>query len=311
MERVCGLDAPMPDARGCVAVLGFFDGMHLGHRALMAAARAEADRLSLPLHVFTFADGTGIKADQPRLSSEEDRCAALLGAGASLVVEGDFRAMAPLSAVAFVDDILIGRMGARAAFCGFNFRFGRDAAGDAPLLRRLMEERGREAYIVPAVFAAGEQVSSGAIRAALAAGEPERAAALLGRPYTLTGMIEHGRALGRTIGCPTVNLHLPVGLALPRFGVYAGFCRIGTWVFRAVTNLGVRPTVSQSGRVSLESHLLDCNENLYGQRATVAFLRYLREERRFDDLAALEAQIARDTEAARSVALPEGNEEER
>ncbi len=284
-----------------VVALGFFDGVHRGHTALLERAKQEAAARGVSFAVFSFSDEGGIKEGAPRLSGEEERLSLLAAAGVEILYLFDFAAIAGLSPADFVKDILLDRLACAAAVCGFNFRFGAGGAGDAATLSRLLAAEGAPTVILPPYEEDGAAVSSSAIRAAVEGGEAERAARLLGRPFAFTGEVVHGNALGRVIGYPTANIIPPAGRVIPARGVYVVSCAVdGVGDLPAVANVGVRPTVeTDCAAVNCEVHLLAPVSDLYGKRLTVSFLSRLREEKKFESAAALGKQIAADIENAK------------
>ena len=283
-----------------VVALGFFDGVHRGHVALLERARQEAAARGVAFAVFSFADEGGIKAGAPRLTGEEERISLLEAAGVERLYLFDFAAVRDLSPADFVKDILLDRLACVAAVCGFNFRFGKGGAGDVEMLSALLSAKGVPTVVLPPYEEGGVAVSSSVIRAAVENGEAERAAFLLGRPYAFTGEVVHGHALGREMGYPTANIMPPVGRVIPAHGVYAVSCAIdGVGALPAVANVGVRPTVEEDACVNCEVHLLAPVSDLYGKRLTVSFLSRLREEKKFESTAALAKQIAADIENAK------------
>lgn len=286
-----------PDAARVIS-LGFFDGLHRGHRELLDRAGGVAEERGLESAVFTFAD-EGVKPGESRLMSFEEKLDALDSSGIFTVFAASFDAVRSLSPEEFVRDVLVGRCGARVAVCGFNFRFGRDASGDAEELARLMKRYGGEAIVLDAIKVEGETVSSSAIRAALAGGDVTGAAMMLGYPYTLTSPVEHGARIGRTIDFPTLNQYFPEGSVIPRYGVYVVECRVCGENMRGVCNVGVRPTVGGDPRPRCETHVFGFSDEIYGERVSVRFLEFLRPETAFGSIGELRAQIARDVLAAR------------
>ena len=284
-----------------VIALGFFDGVHRGHAALLARAVEEAKRRGVLSAVFAFSDGGGIKAGAPRLTTEEERLSLLAAAGIDRVYLFDFAAICDLSPAAFAEEILVRGLSCVAAVCGFNFRFGAGGAGNADTLHSLLATHALPVAVLPPYEVDGIPVSSSAIRAAAEAGEMEKAAALLGRPFSLVGEVVHGKALGREIGYPTANLILTPGKVMPAWGVYAALCAVDDGApVPAVANLGVRPTV-EGGQATpnCEAHLFREMGDLYGRRLRVSLLRRLRGEIKFNSIADLRAQIAQDTAKAK------------
>ncbi len=311
--RVVRRFAELPAAaRGAAVAIGNFDGVHLGHRAVLEAARRLACAHASPFGVVTFEphprevlDPSGAPARLTPFRAKAERLRAL---GVELLCVLPFnRALARLEPEAFVRDLLVGRLGVRAVATGVDFRFGRERRGDVSLLAELARCLGLSFEAVPPVAVDGERCSSSAIRAHLAAGRVERAARLLGYTYEIEGRVCTGDRRGRALGFPTANLAPPPGQQLPADGVYAVIAHIRGEAAESshpgVANLGYRPTFAGTRRL-LEVHLLDGSFELYGRRLRVAFVARLREERRFTDQTALVDQITRDCEAARQILCP-------
>jgi len=288
---------PMP-----VITIGNFDGVHLGHRALIDRTRAMADALSVPAGVLTFdpAPQQVLRPESasPRIQSLAQRIEALARTGLDLVVVEPFdRELASLTAETFADRILAERLGVSGLALGYDFRFGQARAGSVETLRERLQVPIEQ---LSAVLLDDEPVSSSRIRRALLAGEVGLASRCLGRLHAVRGTVMAGDRRGRTLGFPTANLRQLEGLA-PARGVYATWAWHGGQRHRAVANLGVRPTVDGVDAVDvvLEVHLLDFTGDLYGATLDVEFAAYIRGEQAFSDLDALRAQIARDAQAAR------------
>jgi len=284
-----------------VVVIGNFDGVHLGHQAVLRQARALADARGLRCVVLTFDPhpsevlGRGVP---PRLTTLARRIELLRQHGATdVAVEPFTTELASWSPERFAKELLSDRLGTRVVVVGSNFRFGNKRAGDFDTLRTLGTTHGFEALAAEVAGDAEGPFSSTRVRDALAAGEVERAAHVLGRPHALSGVVEHGDARGRTIGFPTANLG-GVEEMLPPHGVYAVRVVDGAETRGGVMNLGVRPTV---GGLSLriEAHVFDFDADLYGKTLRVELVARLRGEQKFAGLAELQAQIAKDAEAAR------------
>ncbi len=273
--------------------LGLFDGLHPGHRqVILAAVQGVEDTVSRC--VFTFRLDTVTTKDIPGgLCSPEEQRLLLEDMGVDEWFEADFSDIRHLSPAEFVRDILYARLGAVQVTCGYNYRFGAGGAGDAALLTALCGEYGIAVTVVPEVDAGGTPISSTAIRQALACGDMPAVRRLWGRPYRLRQPVTEGQKLGRRLGLPTINQTLPAGMACPRFGVYASCVQVGTAVYPAVTNIGVRPTVGAEAPLA-ETYILDFDGDLYGTSPTVYPLRFLREERPFPSLEALKSQIEQD-----------------
>ena len=282
--------------------LGVFDGVHLGHRALIthlvrgsrAAGAAAIAATFDPLPIEVLAPG----APPSALSDAEERCALLHEAGADAVAlirfDEPFAALPPETFVArLLSAGAVGRV-----VVGTDFRFGRGRSGDLTLLRQLGRQHGFEVDEFPPLEARGAVVSSTRIRNALRAGEVELAAALLGRPYAVSGTVVHGEQRGRGLGYPTINIETPPGRLLPKDGIYAMWVDVGDGRHSAAASLGLRPTFG-SGPRRLEAFLLDFSGELYDAQVRASFVHRLRDELYFEGPEALAAQIAEDVEAAR------------
>lgn len=295
-----------------VVAVGNFDGVHAGHRALVARAVGLAVERGLPAVGLTFDPHPAavLRPDTAPglLQTPDERVAALRAAGLDDVVVRRFDAeLAGLSPAAFVADVLVGELGAAVVVVGENFRFGRGAAGDVAVLRTLCAEHGIEVDAVPLVAGAEGPVSSSRLRAELAEGDVAAVAAALGRPFALDGAVVHGEGRGRTIGIPTANVAVDAARLLPADGVYAcraaGIDAAGAAVAApAVVNVGRRPTFDGAGR-TVEAHLLDvpADLDLYGGWLRLEFLARIRGERRFDGPEALVARIRTDVAEARAL----------
>ena len=283
--------------------IGVFDGVHIGHRALIAhldrgagAAGARAVAVTFdPLPIQVLAPG----APPSALSDAVERSVLLHQAGVDDVALVTFdRALAASPPEHFVE-LLASAGTVRRVVVGADFRFGRDRLGDTTFLRRLGERAGFGVDVPPAVADSGGVVSSTRIRNSLLAGDVVEATRLLGRLYTVTGRVVHGEHRGRGLGYPTINLETPIGRLLPRDGIYAMWVEIEGVRHRAAASLGVRPTFGAGPR-RLEAFLIDFSGELYGADVRAAFARRLRDELHFDGPDALAAQIAKDVEAARA-----------
>ncbi len=298
----------LPEAvRGATVALGNFDGVHRGHAAVIHAAHAA--RPDAPLAVLTFEPHPRevLRPDDPpfRLTLPAERADALAGLGVALLFEVPFTpAFSLMSAESFVSEVLHDGLGARHLASGRDFAFGHRKGGDAAFLAARAEALGMGLTLVPPVADAEGPLSSSRIRRALQEGYPERAAAELGRPWTIRGTVAHGDARGRTIGFPTANIALGRHLE-PARGVYAVTVRLPDGTIRGgAANIGRRPTVNAGPESRLEAHVFDFEGDLYGADLTVALHAYLRPEVKFAGLAELRAQIAADAaEARRLLAL--------
>ena len=283
-------------AGGRIVVLGNFDGVHRGHQALLAAAASIKKALSLPVTVWSFDALPGAC-----LTTPAHRRDTLYAYGADEVIYDRFERVRTFSPERFFREILVESLQAKVCVCGFNYSFGQNGAGNAETLAALCREAGLLCHVVPAVAANGEAVSSTRIRTLLREGRVAEAGDLLGHPYELAGTVENGRHFGRTMGLPTVNQRFGEGLCLPMRGVYATYCRIGREVYPSVTNIGCCPTVTDGKKTVMETHIIDFQGELYGQEVAVGFLQWLREERRFPSVEALQEEIAENGRRAREI----------
>ena len=302
MQIVRGLDQYRPDAPPSVVAQGTFDGIHLGHQAVIRMAVGRARTLGVRSVAVTF-DPNPLAVLRPaeappELLPLEERLERIGELGPEVCLVIPFTAeFSQVEAETYVQDVLLGLLGAREIVVGFNHAFGRGARGTPELLRRLAEPAGVLVHVVAPLRVDGVAVSSTSIREALRDGDVGRAASLLGRPYTLAGVVTRGAARGRALGVPTANLPGFPGLLLAD-GVYTARASWDGKFAPAVVNVGVRPTVDGATRL-MEAHLLDVAPDLYGRRLTLAFLHRIRAERRFDSLDALRAQITEDVATAR------------
>ena len=283
------LDLPKEDR---VIALGCFDGTHPGHEALFRATVAEARRLGATPSVFTFSDFLPQKGAP--LSTLEERLNGMKGCGIETVFLCAFSAVKSLSPETVTEDILKGALGAVSTVCGFNYRFGAGAKGNGETLRAAFPE----ARQLPAVTYDGAPISSSRIRAALENGKVEEAHALLGRPYSVTGEVSHGKGAGHLFGFPTANVAVPT--LLPARGVYETRVTVDGESYVGLSDVGIRPTVENGGEERVESFLLDFSGDLYGKRITISFLRRLRDEKRFENPEALRTQIEKDVKTIKN-----------
>lgn len=307
MKLFRGLDTRGVAPRGCVATIGNFDGVHLGHQALLRRLADRGAELDLPVLVVTFeplpVEFLAHGQAPARLTSLAEKAEAMRSAGVDRVWVLRFnQRLARLGPEEFVQRVLVKGAHARHVVVGDDFRFGRERAGDLDLLRALGPGHGFEAAGMDSYRRDGHRVSSTRVREALAAGDMETAQALLGRPYGICGRVVRGEALGRKLGYPTANLVVSRRPAVE--GIFAVEVEgAGDGRVPGVASLGTRPTVD-GRRLLLETHLFDFQGDLYGSRIRVIFRARLREEQRFDSLDALTEQMKRDEERAREILSP-------
>jgi riboflavin kinase/FMN adenylyltransferase len=296
------LQIPAPTA----VAIGKFDGVHLGHRRLLEEVRKKKQE-GLLAAVLTFDPppevffGKG-EAGQLLTNGEKETLLTALGMDilAYFPLNGTTAAMEPED---FVGEVLRERMQMRHICAGDDLRFGAGGQGDSNLLKGLAERQGFGFDIIPKLCHGGREISSTYVRETVMKGDMPLAAKLLGTPYMLSGLVHEDRRLGRTLGFPTANFDPPAEKVLPPRGVYSCTvsCRHGE--YSGITNIGVKPTVSGAGRVSVESHLFDFGGNLYGEHIEVRLREFIRPERKFADVAELKAQIEEDIRACFMVSV--------
>ncbi len=289
--------------RGSAVALGNFDGIHVGHRAIIRDCVELARREGLSGVVWTFSTHPQLELSDDfsgNILSLEDKIRLLEGLGVSCLCLEEFSRVRSLSCEQFCREILIDRLDAKAVFCGFNFRFGRGGEGDADFLKRYLEPRGVRVVVSDPICLDGDVVSSTRIRRLLSEGDVASVSRLLARPYSIRFPVEHGQRLGTAIGFPTINQSFPSEYVIPRKGVYAVRVRFDGVSYGGVCNVGCRPTVSQTGEITAETHLFDFEGDLYGKSVAVEFLRFLRPEEKFASVEELRDQIRRDQALARS-----------
>ncbi len=280
----------------CVA-LGNFDGLHLGHRALLEQSAGIAAGEGLTTCVWCFTSHP--RPEEGLILSHERRLALFDKLGTQIYVHEDFLSVKELTAAEFVEKILIGKLNAAHVVCGFNYTFAKNASGNAGLLGELLGKHGVTLTVVPPVTAFGRTVSSTFVRELIADGDITRANALLVDPFTIDSPVVKGRGFGRTMGFATVNQPLDPAMALPRFGVYASVVETDGGRFRALTNVGVRPTFLEGAAPNCESALIGFSGALYGKKVKTELRKFIREEKKFGSAAELYAQIEKDAEDVR------------
>lgn len=299
------VEGKSPCPQGSVVCIGAFDGLHLGHRALVGHVRERARAAGLAAVALSFEplprEFFGREQSPPRLLLPRAKFEGLRALGMDVVGLLRFNAaMAAMSAEDFVERVLVQRLSAREVWVGPEFRFGHGRRGGLALLQALGEKQGFSAGAIAPVVAGGMRVSSTALRQQLAAGDLDGAALELGRRYAISGKVVRGRQLGRQLGYPTANLRL-AGKRPALSGIYASWVHgIGPGPRASVSSLGTRPTV-QGVEPLLEAHVFDFDGDLYGRRIEVEFVAKLRDEEKFDDLPALVRQMDRDAAQARRV----------
>ena len=289
---------------GCVATLGTFDGLHLGHQALIQETLECARRLSRPALMVSFEpmprEFLQPHAPPARLTNFRERWRLLQGSGLDALLLLRFtESLRSMSGAEFLG-LLRERLGLQALVVGYDFRFGREGEASAEFLQSIAPSHGFTVHVVPPVRVSGERASSSAVRSALAVGELAGAQVLLGRRYAMRGRVVRGQQLGRELGYPTANMRLR-RIRIPLGGIFAVRVHgIGDDALPGVASLGTRPTVGGAEPL-LETHVFDFKGDLYGRELEIEFVARIRDELRFDDLDALVAQMHRDAREARDI----------
>jgi len=278
--------------------IGKFDGIHMGHKKLLSAI-AVKKQLGFKICVFTFDPAPEV------FFGKEDKCLTtplekeriFESLGVDVLVEYPFdKATADMDPTEFIRDILVDRMGAKFIAAGDDLSYGRGGKGDSQLLFQLQNDFGYRAEIIDKVKINNEIVSSTAVRNAVKTGDMELVRDFLGAPYQVTGTIVQGAQIGRTIGMPTINQIPDDNKLLPPFGVYFSEAVIEGAVFKGITNIGIKPTVSDEKKITVETFLYNFNQNVYGNEAVVRLFKFSRPEKKFNNLDELKAQIKQDCE---------------
>lgn len=283
----------MPELKATAIALGCFDGIHLGHRAVIEKLREPAND-DLDKAVFSFSDAPSFKKGAELIASFEDKCDILSEMGIHELILPSFDSVRDFSPASFFHEILVKKLDARLLVCGENYRFGQYAAGDSALLQKLCAEQGIGCMVVPAVMYGGSMISSSRIRAALGAGDVETAAKMLGRQFSYRLEVIHGRKLGRQLGTPTINQYFPDNFLIPAYGVYASVTEIDGKRYSSVTNIGVKPTVGSDKPLS-ETWVIGYNGDLYGRYIRVSLISHMRDECKFSSIEKLKEAIHSDS----------------
>lgn len=311
MEIIRGLHNLQPEHRGNVVTIGNFDGVHLGHQAIIEQLKKQAKEYQVPATLMTFQPNpqeffAGDKAPA-KLSCFHDKMQLLKSYGVDRVICIPFnQKLADLSANDFIDKILIHGLHAKHLVIGDDFQFGKNRQGDFHLLKEAGKRWDYDVENTPTYLIDNLRVSSTRIRQFLAEGNLKKTRELLGRPYHISGKVGHGDKRGRTIGFPTANIRLKQQIA-PTNGVYAVKITGLTETQYGVANLGIRPTVDGNSYL-LEIHLFDFDQDIYGKRINIHFEHYIRPEQKFNDLDALVTQIKQDTETAKTLLNAKDND---
>lgn len=282
--------------KNCAVALGAFDGLHAGH---MRVIREVVGQGMLTPAVFTFSENPH---GGSLLAMSEEKEKVLRSAGVEILFVADFSAVKRMPPEQFFLEILLKRCKAKLLCCGGDFRFGKNAAGDITLLRKLCRKHSVALRVMPPLNIDGEKVSSTRIRQAIERGDMKAANRMLGRPFSFSLEVIHGNHIGQGLGTPTINQALPSGFILPKFGVYASYVRIsGKDYYYGVTNIGVKPTVGSDSVLS-ETWIPEFSGDLYGKRVRLYLLDFIRPEQKFGSLEEMKAEILCNARQARDIA---------
>ncbi len=285
--------------RETAVALGYFDGLHLAHRKIIDYAMYSSRRFIPTVFTFSLENGQNKgKTSQKALMSTNEKISALEEIGVSRLYIPPFESIKNLTAEEFFFDILLGSMNAKKLICGFNFRFGKGNTGDVNLLKNLCEQNEIDLIIVDEMKVDGEAISSTAIRKYLSEGNCEKLKAMMGDYYTIFGEVVHGASLGRKLNFPTINQTLENNRAPLRFGVYFSKVLVGDKWREAITNVGVKPTVNGE-KPCVETHLINFTGDIYGEKVKVRLIKFLRDEKKFENLESLKKAVEEDINKAK------------
>lgn len=288
--------------KGTAVALGYFDGIHMGHKAVLEKALTAAKEKNLlpVVLVFDIHPRKLISGNIPPMLTSEERKREILKNMGFTVVDFNFREAMNYSPDEFIEKILVDKLNAKAVSCGFDYHYGKGGKGNSDTMREALGKRNIAFFSVAPVVLGEDVVSSSEIRRLISQGNIEKANAMLGEYFTYDFTVTRGDGRGKTMGFPTINQFFPKDFIIPKFGVYVSLTIIDTKKYLSVTNVGVRPTVSKDSMRS-ETCILDYSGDLYGKKVQVKLIKYLRDEKKFPNLEALTAAIGKDIENARKV----------
>ncbi len=288
----------------CVVALGCFDGVHLGHATVIRKAKEKALSLDVPLCIWSFAEPPKrfyAKELVPLLSSAKSKSDLIKSLGADVYISVKFDTnIASLAPEYFFYNILIKKLNAVAIVCGYDFTFGKCGSGNAEILSSLCKNNCIDFISIPSVAIGGEAVSSSKIRDYIKDSKVDKAALLLGRPYSISAKVVDGKHLGRNLGFPTINQKIDENLCKPANGVYLTRITIDNTSYFGITNVGTQPTVCGS-EVIVETNVFDFSADVYGKEVLVEFLSFIRPEKKFDSIDELAIQVNSDIQTAREM----------
>ncbi len=288
--------------QGTAVGLGYFDGIHRGHQAVLRKAleKAEKENLVPVVMLFDIHPRKLISGKVPPMLTSEERKRELLKEMGFTVVDFNFREAMDYSPNEFIEKILIEKLNVKVVSCGYDYHYGKGGKGNAQSLHDELKKRGIESFSLSPILMGEEVISSTAIRSLIMNGEIEKANTMLGKPFCYDFVVKKGDGLGHTLGFPTINQFFPQDFIVPKYGVYLSRAKVGTEYYPAVTNVGIRPTVNKDSMRS-ETCILGFSGDLYGQKIEVSLLKYMRDEIRFPNLDELKKQVSQDMKTARKL----------
>lgn len=280
-----------------VVTFGKFDGIHIGHKILVEEAVRIAESEGLKVVLCTFDMSGWLECRIPQISLADERCRLCEKLGVDVLLEYPFDDdMATMEPEAFVEEFIQGKLNAKYVIVGTDWRFGINRSGDVSLLSSLQEKYGYKAVVMDKYLKDGREISSTWIREEIKKGNMEEVAELLGYPYSVSGKVLHGNQIGRTIGFPTINFEPEKEKILPPFGAYVSSVTVDGISYKAVTNVGMKPTVEGNKSLTVETHILDFAKDVYDDFLEVSLLHFIRPETKFESFEALKKQLKSDVE---------------
>ncbi len=297
MQILNSENTPFFNKKNCIA-LGNFDGIHTGHRSIIKSAIDYALNNGFCSCVYTFSTPPSHILGTPKtiLTDNDEKCRIFGNLGCDWVYFENFSDVLNMTPAQFCKRIIAEKLNATAVFCGENYRFGKCGTGTIAELTNELSKLGISVFVMPYEYFDGEIISSTEIRRALTDGECEKAVRMLGHPYSISGTVLHGKQLGRRLGFPTLNITIPSHKTVPKYGVYFSTCELFGKTYRAVSNIGIRPTTDdvKTSSVNCETFLFDFDSNVYGQSINVNLYKMKRSEKAFSSVSALKNQVDTD-----------------
>lgn len=295
--RVIEWEAAFQLHKPSAVAIGKFDGIHRGHQSLLRHVLEQKEK-GLQAVVFTFEPSPAVffsGEELAELTTKREKRRLFAGLGIDVLIEYPLnRETAAMESERFIEEVLAGQMKTAYIAAGTDLSFGRAGLGDAPLLAGMADRFGYRAQIIEKVCLEGVEISSSYVREVVGQGDMEKAARLIGEPYSVNGIVAHGKKLGRMLGMPTVNILPEKKKLLPPYGVYFSEVFVGERVYKGITNIGCKPTVNEESQAGVETYLYDFAQDIYGREITVRLLSFHRKEKKFESVEALKKQMAAD-----------------